>query len=59
MPLEQVSNSVTFYAMYVASKVGKTGLTVTVDVYRVNTSATATQVVTGDRKSTRLNSSHT
>lgn len=47
MPLEQVSNPVTFYAMYVASKVGKTGLTVTVDVYRVNTSATATQVVTG------------
>jgi len=47
MPLEQVSNPVTFYAIYVASKVGKTGLTVTVDVYRVNTSATATQVVTG------------
>lgn len=32
--LEQVSTAVTFFAFFVASKVGKTGLAVTVDVYR-------------------------
>lgn len=46
MPLEQTGVALTFYAHFVASKQGVTGLTVTVDVYRVNTSAVATQVVT-------------
>jgi len=45
--LEQVGNSVTFYAFYVASKVGKTGLTVTVDVWEVTTGGTATEVAAG------------
>jgi len=34
MSWEQINNAITFYAMYVASKVGKTGLTPTVDVFR-------------------------
>lgn len=46
--LEQVNNPVTFYVFFVASKQGKTGLTVTVDVYRsgasVVTAASATEV---------------
>ena len=46
MPLEQTGVALTFYAFYVASKQGVTGLTVTVDVWRVNTSASPTQVVT-------------
>jgi hypothetical protein len=41
--LEQVSNSVKFLAFYTASKQGKTGLTVTVDVYNPS----GTQIVTG------------
>ena len=40
--LEQIGNTLTFYAFYTASKVGKTGLTVTVNVRRGTTS-----VVTG------------
>ena len=40
--LEQIGNALTFYAFYTASKVGKTGLTVTVNVRRGTTS-----VVTG------------
>lgn len=32
--IEQVSNAIAFYAQYIASKVGATGLTVTVDVYK-------------------------
>jgi hypothetical protein len=40
--LEQVSNSVKFLAFYTASKQGKTGLTVTVDIY----SPSGTQIVT-------------
>ena len=47
MSIEQLNNPLTFYAFFTFSKQGVTGLTVTVDVYRVNTSATATQVVTG------------
>jgi hypothetical protein len=36
--IEQVGNAVDFYAFFVASKVGKTGLTdVTIDVYRAGT----------------------
>jgi len=46
MPLEQTGVALTFYAFYVATKQGVTGLTVTVDVWRVNTSASPTQVVT-------------
>lgn len=46
MPIEQLNQPLTFYAFYSASKQGVAGLTVTVDVYRVNTSAAATQVVT-------------
>ena len=46
MPLEQTGVALTFYAFYVASKQGVTALTVTVDVWRVNTSASPTQVVT-------------
>jgi hypothetical protein len=34
MPLEQVSNALVFYFLYIASKAGKTGLSPTVDVYR-------------------------
>ena len=46
MPLEQTGVALTFYAFYVASKQGVTALTVTVDVWRINTSASPTQVVT-------------
>jgi hypothetical protein len=46
MPLEQTGVALTFYAFYVATKQGVTGLTVTVDVWRVNTSASPTQIVT-------------
>ena len=46
MPLEQTGVALTFYGFYVASKQGVTSLTVTVDVWRVNTSASPTQVVT-------------
>jgi hypothetical protein len=41
--LEQVSTSVKFIAFYTASKQGKTGLTVTVDLY----DPSGTQIVTG------------
>ena len=41
--LEQVSTSVKFVAFYTASKTGKTGLTVTVDLY----DPSGTQIVTG------------
>jgi hypothetical protein len=41
--LEQVSTSVKFVAFYTASKTGKTGLTVTIDIYNPS----GTQIVTG------------
>lgn len=41
--IEQVSNSVKFLAFFTASKQGKTGLTVTVDIYNPS----GTQIVTG------------
>jgi hypothetical protein len=41
--LEQVSTSVKFLAFYTASKQGKTGLTVTIDIY----DPSGTQIVTG------------
>jgi hypothetical protein len=39
--IEQISTAVVFYAFFVGSKVGKTGLTVTVDVYRAGTEIVA------------------
>lgn len=33
MPLEQISTAITFYAYFSESKVGKTGLTVTIDIW--------------------------
>ncbi len=39
--------SVIFYAHYIDTKVGKTGLTVTIDVWEVQRDGTATEVVTG------------
>lgn len=49
--LEQISNSLTFLAFYTASGVGKTGLTVTIDVYRgvteVVTAGGATEIGDG------------
>jgi hypothetical protein len=42
--LEQVSTSVKFLAFFTASKQGKTGLTVTIDIY----DPSGTQIVTGD-----------
>lgn len=42
--IEQLSNAITFYAHFIASKVGSTGLTVTADVYRGSTS---TPIVSG------------
>lgn len=45
--IEQVGVGVAFYAHFVASKTGKTGLTVTVDVWRITEAGVATEVVTG------------
>lgn len=45
--IEQIGVAIGFYAMFIETRVGKTGLTVTVDVWRVNTSGSATEVVTG------------
>lgn len=49
--IEQVSNAITFLAFYTASGEGKTGLTVTIDVYRgtteVVTAGSATEIGDG------------
>lgn len=45
--IEQIGVGVAFYAHFVASKVGKTGLTVTVDVWRITEAGVATEVVSG------------
>ena len=49
--LEQTGNALKFYAHFIESKVGKTGLTVTVDVYRnsteIVTAGSATEVGDG------------
>ena len=45
--IEQVGVGVAFYAHFVASKTGKTGLTVTVDVWRITEAGVATEVVSG------------
>lgn len=47
MPIEQISNRITFYAFYVASKVAKTGLVVTVDVWEATQAGVYTEIVTG------------
>lgn len=46
MPLEQVSNNITFYAFFVSSKQGVTGLTVTADLYRNGTAILTAQACT-------------
>lgn len=45
--IEQVGVGVAFYAFFVASKVGKTSLTVTCDVWRITEAGAATEVITG------------
>lgn len=51
MSIEQQGNALTFLAFYVESKLGKTGLTVTVDVYRngteIVTAASASEIGDG------------
>ena len=47
MPLEQLSNNLDFFSFFVASKLGVTGLTVTVDVWKHLTSTnTSSQIIT-------------
>ena len=51
MPIEQIANALKFLAFYTASGVGKTGLTVTVDVFKndtlIATAASATEIGDG------------
>ena len=47
MSWAQLAEDVTFYAFFVASKQGKTGLTVTVDVTEDTAGGTATTIVSG------------
>lgn len=47
MSWEKLTQDITFYAFYLASKVGKTGITVTVDVWEHTRAGTATEIVTG------------
>lgn len=44
--LEKQANPLTFLAQFIASKVGATGLTVTVDVWEIQQDGTATEIVT-------------
>ena len=46
MPLEQVGNALAFYGFYTSGKIGRTGLSPTVDVYRIGTNGASVQVVT-------------
>ena len=46
MPLEQVGNALAFYGFYTSGKTGRTGLSPTVDVYRIGTNGVSVQVVT-------------
>lgn len=46
MPIEQLNNALRFTAFYTASGVGKTGLTVTADVYRNSTKIVTAAAVT-------------
>lgn len=43
--LEQIGNALNFYAYFTYSKIGKTGLTVTVDVYKVDVNLTSTKII--------------
>ena len=45
--LEKIDTSVIFYAHYIASSVGATGLTVTVAVWEITRAGAATEIVTG------------
>lgn len=47
MSWEKLTQDITFYAFYVASKVGKTSLTVTVDVWEHTRTGVATEIVSG------------
>lgn len=51
MPIEQISNALKFLAFYTSAGLGKTGLTVTVDVYRndteIVTAGSATEIGDG------------
>ena len=47
MPLEQLGNAVIFYAHFVKSGVSVTGLTVTADVWEIQTDGAATIDVFG------------
>lgn len=44
---EQVSNAITFLFYYTEAKVGKTGLTVTVDVWKITQAGSASEIITG------------
>lgn len=47
MPLEQISNKLDFFSFFTASKLGLTGLTVTVDVWKTVTSTnTSSRIIT-------------
>lgn len=45
--LAESGNTISFYAFYVASKVGKTGLTVTIDVWEKEKGESPSEIVTG------------
>jgi len=47
MSWEKLTQDITFYAFFVASKTGKTGLTVTIDIWENTRAGTATEIVTG------------
>lgn len=46
MSWEKLTQDITFYAFFVASKIGKTGLTVTIDIWENTRGGTATEIVT-------------
>jgi hypothetical protein len=45
--VEQLANAITFYVFFVESKLGKTGLTVTCDIWELTQAGGATEIVTG------------
>jgi hypothetical protein len=44
--VEQLANAITFYVFFVESKLGKTGLTVTCDIWELTQAGGATEIVT-------------
>ncbi len=46
MPINQIGNASTVVATFLANKVGKTGLTVTVDVFEIISDVSSSQIVT-------------